>query len=177
MRARAVVRARAAAECSQYSIRRVAGVVRGLRVRAHFGKVGTVTSAPCVHASWCTLAPGRWSFRAVVQRKNECDFVLWTSRLPSYLPGGGWPRCRSARAFLGPQLVARAIKKVARRSRVRAGHAAHALSCTTMSGACGRAARDGRGTRGQSSGQGQIQGYRTDAKKSLTKYLETTGLE
>ena len=97
---------------------------------------------------------------------------LWTSRRPSYLPGGVWPRCRSARAFLGPQLVARAIKKVARRSRVRAGHAAHALSCTTMSGACGRAARDGRGTRGQSSGQGQIQGYRTDAKKSLTKYLD-----
>ena len=33
--------------------------------------------------------------------------------------------------------------------------------------ACGRAARDGRGTRRQSSGQGQIQGYRTDANYLL----------
>ena len=41
-----------------------------------------------------------------------------------------------------------------------------------MSGACGRAARDGRGTRGQGSGQGQIQGYRTDAKKSIIKKLD-----
>ena len=39
------------------------------------------------------------------------------------------------------------------------------LSCTTMSGACGRAARDGRGTRRQSSGQGQIQGYSDGRKK------------
>ena len=46
-----------------------------------------------------------------------------------------------------------------------------------MSGACGRAARDGRGTRRQSSGQGQIQGYRTDAKKSLTKYLEARTIQ
>ena len=114
MRARAVARYRAAAECIHYSIRHVAGVVRGLRVRAHVGEVGTVTWAPSVHASWCTRAPGRWSFRAVVQCENECDFVLWTSRLPSYLPGGGWPRCCSARAFLGPQLVARATKTLRR---------------------------------------------------------------
>ena len=40
-----------------------------------------------------------------LQREDARDIVLCTSRLPSYLPGGGWPRCRSARAFLGPQLV------------------------------------------------------------------------
>lgn len=152
-------------KCNQYCIRHVGGVVRGLRVRAHSGEVGTVTWA--VHVSWCTLAPGRWSFRAGVQREDACDIVLCTSRLPSYLPGGGWPQCRSARAFLGPQLVARATKTL-RRGAVRVFGMLRADHFVNDNQQGQRTRRKGwpRDASAQRS-RGRSRGIGTDAKNSL----------
>ena len=89
--------------------------------RSHMRKAKRYLGCELVHL--CALT---WVIpsRRAAGRRMRLRACL-TSGLPAYLAGAGWPHCRSARASHGAhtlqQLVVRATKTAARRSRARAG--------------------------------------------------------